>query len=195
VARTLLRGFTVGGVRLAIEAPPSLPWCWPEGPLERFASSAENLRRVLTRRVIRSARVHDVDPDEAARWIDEIVDRFSCSGLLDDRRYAEALATSLSRRGVAIRGIRARLMQKGVASDDIDYALTSLSDEAGDADLAAALALIRRRRLGPHRDPESRSDFRDKDLAALARAGFSYDLARRVIGAEDPDVLMSDGQD
>jgi hypothetical protein len=39
--RTKLRGLTVAGLRLAIEAPPNLPWDWPEGPLRRFASSAE----------------------------------------------------------------------------------------------------------------------------------------------------------
>jgi len=54
----------------------------------------------------------------------------------------------------------------------------------------AALALIRRRRLGPYRDSATRADFRAKDLAALARAGFSYDLARRVIEAETQDVLV-----
>ena len=28
-----------------------------------------------------------------------------------------------------------------------------------------------------------------RDLAALARAGFAYDLARKVIDAADPDTL------
>ena len=160
--------------------------------LERFASSAENLRRVLMRRVFKSARVHEIDPDEAARWIDAIVERFARSGLLDDARYAENLAHSLSRRGVALRGIRARLRQKGVASEAIDQALAGLAEDAADPDLTAALALARRRRLGPHRDPASRAEFRDKDLAALARAGFSYDLARRLIEAEDLDALVSE---
>jgi hypothetical protein len=41
VARTKLRGLTVAGLRIAIEAPPSLPWNWPAGPLGRFASPAE----------------------------------------------------------------------------------------------------------------------------------------------------------
>ena len=155
--------------------------------LERFASSAENLRRVLMRRVIKSSRAHDIDLEEAAGWVDGIVERYARSGLLDDRRYAENLAHSLSRRGAATRAIRARLMQKGVATDDIDHAIAALSEETGDADLTAALALIRRRRLGPHRDPDTRANFRDRDLAALARAGFSYDLARKVIEAEAPD--------
>jgi hypothetical protein len=38
--RTKLRGITVAGLRIAIEAPPSLPWHWPEGAVARFASSA-----------------------------------------------------------------------------------------------------------------------------------------------------------
>jgi hypothetical protein len=32
---------TVADLRLAIEVPPTLPWQWPEGPLARFATSAE----------------------------------------------------------------------------------------------------------------------------------------------------------
>jgi hypothetical protein len=38
--RTKLRGITVAGLRIAIEAPPALPWHWPEGALTRFATSA-----------------------------------------------------------------------------------------------------------------------------------------------------------
>ena len=58
--------------------------------LERYASSADNLRRVLMRRVRRSALVHDTDPEEGARLIDELVTRFEAAGLLDDRAYAAA---------------------------------------------------------------------------------------------------------
>lgn len=41
MGRTKLRGMTVADLRLAIEAPATLPWQWPEGPLARFATSAE----------------------------------------------------------------------------------------------------------------------------------------------------------
>ena len=69
--------------------------------LERSASSADNLRRVLMRRVRRSALVHDTDPEEGARLIDELVTRFEAAGLLDDRAYAAARVTSLRRRGAS----------------------------------------------------------------------------------------------
>ena len=163
--------------------------------LERFASSAENLRRVLMRRVSRSARIHDIDTDEAALWIDAIIDRFSRSGLLDDARYAENLAHSLSRRGAATRAIRARLLQKGVAREDIDHAIAvSFRRDRRPRSDGGACPWIRRRRLGPHRDRASRAEFRERDLAALARAGFSYDLARRVIETEDIEELTDESR-
>ncbi len=55
--------------------------------------------------------------------------------------------------------------------------------------MAAALAHARRRRLGPCRPPAARKSMREKDLASLARAGFAYDVARRVVEAETAVVL------
>ena len=62
-------------------------------------------------------------------------------------------------------------------------------EEGGDAELAAAIAFARRRRLGPWRLPEQRPDRRLRDLAALGRQGFSGTLARKVIDAEDIEAL------
>ena len=44
-------------------------------------------------------------------------------------------------------------------------------------------------RLGPYRLPEDRKDNRARDLAAMARAGFAYDVAKKVIDAPSPDAL------
>ena len=52
--------------------------------LERFATSAENLRRVLMRKVDRSARAHGTDPDEGAAAVEALIERFVRAGLLDD---------------------------------------------------------------------------------------------------------------
>ena len=53
----------------------------------------------------------------------------------------------------------------------------------------AAVNLARRRRLGPFRRAEERAAFRGKDLAAFARAGFSYATAKRVLDAPGPEAL------
>mgnify|MGYP007004680707 CR=1 FL=1 len=57
--------------------------------------------------------------------------------------------------------------------------------EAAGVPVRAAYA--KRRRLGPWRRPGTREAHRDRDLAAMARAGFPYGLGRRVIEA-DPDA-------
>jgi regulatory protein len=112
--------------------------------LERYATSSENLRRVLIRRVRRSAEAHDTDPDEQIP-----------------------------------------------PSDAIDDALESLSDLVANTDLSGACNYARRRRIGPWR-LRDRTDYRDRDLAALARQGFSYNIARKVIEAEDTEMLEAE---
>ncbi|PIW26699.1 MAG: hypothetical protein COW30_13695 [Rhodospirillales bacterium CG15_BIG_FIL_POST_REV_8_21_14_020_66_15] len=157
--------------------------------LSRFATSAENLRRVLMRRVDRSARHHGTDAEEGAAWVDDLIRRYRRAGLLDDAAYAEARAADMLRRGTPMKGVRFKLMQKGVGAEDIDRAITTLAEDTPEPDLAAAVAFARRRRLGPFAHQGTRQDRRDKDLAALARAGFDYDTARRVIEAESEVAL------
>jgi regulatory protein len=157
--------------------------------LRRFASSAENLRRVLMRQVERSTRLHDTDREKGRAAVDALVDRFQASGLLDDRVYAESRAVTLHRRGAPARGIRARLTEKGVAPDHIEAALAGLTEAGEVTDFYAAVNLARRRRLGPYRPCSARVEMREKDLAALARAGFSYAIARRIVEAETPEDL------
>ena len=156
--------------------------------LERFASSSGNLRRVLMRRVARSAEMHGTDAREGERVVDDLVARYLRAGLLDDRAYAAQQAASLRRRGGSRHVIRGKLALKRVESALIDETLDALDNEVG-GDLAAACALLRRRRLGPYRPAAARALFRQKDLAALARAGFSLALAQRVLGARDADAL------
>jgi regulatory protein len=156
--------------------------------LERYASSAANLRRVLMRRVDRSARFHGTDRKEGAGWVDALVARYAEAGLVDDRRYAEAAAESLRRRGASARRIRQKLAQKGVGAGVAQAALEEAGGAGEEADLTAAVAFARKRRLGPYGDPKRRRERRLKDLAALARAGFSYAIARRVVDGREDDV-------
>lgn len=155
--------------------------------LERFATSSENLRRVLLRRVRRSAEHHGTDPDEGMAWVDDLISRFRKSGLLDDRLYTEGRVASLRRRGDAARKVRGKLRQKDVDADLIEAVL---GEEDENAEFLAATTLARRRRLGPWRaDDDQRKERREKDLAALARAGFSYDTALLIIDAESVEDL------
>lgn len=188
------------------KSPPRRPGPKPATPerlervalfhLERFASSAENLRRVLMRRVRKSVQIHGTDPAAGAEAIEALIERFLKAGLLDDKLYAEARAARLHRRGASARKIAASLTEKGIDRDLIGATLVEADTDDGASarpggDLAAAAALARRRRLGPYRLPESRAEFRQKDLGSFARAGFGRTIAERVLNAEDPDALRA----
>ena len=168
--------------------------------LERYASSSENLRRVLMRRVERSARIHGGDREENAAAVDAIIARFLKAGLLDDQSFAQARAASLHRRGASMRAIRMKLSEKGVDAATAEKALETLADDLAldgeaDPDLTSAINYARRRRIGPYRTGPyrngDREEYKQRDLAALGRQGFSYDIAKRVIDAETPnDILL-----
>ncbi|MGZ9112557.1 MAG: RecX family transcriptional regulator, partial [Rhodoplanes sp.] len=142
------------------------------------------------------------------RIVDGVIGRLLRAGLLDDRKYAEARAATLHRRGVSAGQIRGRLVQKGIDAEAAQRAVAALAAETAPdlagvdptgadltgvdvtgVNLTGAVNLARRRRLGPFRAPLDRARMREKDLAALARAGFSYHVAVQVIDAACPDRL------
>jgi regulatory protein len=158
--------------------------------LERHGGTIAAVRRILMRRVEKSVQEHGTDPAEGAQQVEEVLQRLQRSQLLDDGAYARSRASTLRRRGHSRRAVREKLRTKGVDGALIEAALAHADEQAeGDAELAAAARYAQRRRLGPYRTRGDRSAYRDKDLAALGRAGFPFGLARQVIDAEDADHL------
>lgn len=155
--------------------------------LERFASSSANLRRVMMRKVERSLKHWGGDRAEAAAQVDAVVARLAGLGYLDDAAYAAMKTRGLHRQGKGTRLIRQTLEAKGIDAELAEGALARLAEDVADPDLTAAVALARKRRLGPFRPVAQRDDMRQKDLAALARAGFDFATARRVIEAVTPE--------
>lgn len=160
--------------------------------LERYPSTAAGLRRVLNRRV-RKAEMADAPViDNVKQTIDAVVAKFVDAGVIDDKAFAQTKARSLHRRGTSTRLTRRKLQHAGIDSETLDQAMAGLDQELDtdprQREWRAAVALARRRRLGPFR-PKDRKEKRDRDLAAMARGGFDYQLAKKVIDAPDADSL------
>lgn len=164
--------------------------------LGRYAASEASLRRVLQGKIKRYAMT---DPafaaDDAARAalteaIEGIVEKHRNLGVLNDAAYAEMKVGSMRRAGKSARRIGQSLAQKGVKAGLVGRALEAHEEENGEAELRAALALARKRGLGPYRrggaseDPKQRA----KEIATLARAGFSFDIAKKVLGFGPEDL-------
>jgi regulatory protein len=165
--------------------------------LSRFAASEASLRRVLENRVRRAAMANpEFAADAAAREtaqkaIDAIVAQHVKSGVVNDSAFAEMKVRGLRRAGRSQRRITQQLQHKGIAADVIARALQPEDDRnPEDIEKQSALAFARRRKLGPFRKEEASKetkalfDQRRKDLASMARAGFSCDIARQVLGGD-----------
>ena len=122
---------------------------------------------------------------QAAR---EVARALAGSGVVDDAAYAASRARSLARAGRSRRAIGAHLASKGVAQETARAALPE-----PDAELAAALAYARRRRLGPFRaDPDADADARRREVGAMARAGFPQPVATQALrmGRDEAEALV-----
>ncbi|MFL5343310.1 MAG: regulatory protein RecX [Hyalangium sp.] len=148
--------------------------------LKRYAATVSQLKRVLVRKVDRSLRFHGGDRAEALGWVEALADKLIRNGLINDKAYAEQKAQSLRASGRSARVIVQKLRMKGVAPDVVTQKLAEATAEVSED--AAARIWARKKRLGPfRRDAQTRRENRQRDLAALARAGFSFSTAKKII--------------
>lgn len=162
--------------------------------LERWFTTRAHLRRRLVERIDRGIAVHGGDREAILEQLEAILDRLESQRILDDRAYVQGRVRTLALRGDSERSIRAKLRLKGASNELVTEALAACED-AGDR--LAACRYVRRRRLGPFRSREARDDDARKDLARLARAGFSYQVAREVLDMEREvieDLVFASGQ-
>ena len=141
----------------------------------RFQATATRLERYLARKLAERGWDDDGEPDPAA-----LVRRCVEAGFVDDRAFAEAKSADLLRRGYGARRIGQALGEAGIAPE-IREAL-----QPGEAERrSAAMAMARKRRFGPFgADPPDR-ERREKQLAALVRAGHLFADARALVDAAD----------
>ncbi len=166
--------------------------------LARYAATEAGLRRMLERRIERWARrAADGDAEDVAAQaaaaraiVPDVVARLAAAGAVNDAAYAESRAHSLLRAGRSRHAVAALLAAKGV---DPVTARSALPDDE-QSELAAALVLARKRRIGPFRAGEApdAAGLR-RELAVLARAGFPQPVARRALAldADQAEALVN----
>jgi regulatory protein len=151
--------------------------------VERFATTEGKLVDYLTRKLRERGWAGDggADPRGLAARMVEL-------GYIDDRAYAEAKAASLARRGMGARRVAQALHAARVGAEDHEAIAPQVAEAARDA----ALAFARRRRIGPFGDGEVDRTVREKQFAAMMRAGHAANLSRRIVSAA-PGETIDDG--
>ena len=152
--------------------------------LSRYPGSIARVTQALNKRVRRSVTELDSDPVVGAANVAAVIAKLQAANLLDDARFARSRIRTMRARGKSARAIAATLRRQGIAAHVTEQALLEV-DEHGHCELAAAIEMVRRKRLGWHRSSdEERALYRSKDLGKLARAGFSYAVAQQALVSE-----------
>lgn len=171
--------------------------------LERYSSSSYNFRQVMLRKVRKSCFHHkDQNFEQCSQLVDALVQKFLQSGLLNDQLYLEGMINSYRRRGLSTRMIHQKLSQKGFNENTIRENLrchdqnTFGSERQFDAELIAAARYCRSKKLGAYTSLQKAGDdmLAQKQLAKLARAGFSFEIAQKALkltGEESDTILNS----
>ena len=145
----------------------------------RFATTRAKLEAYLVRKLRERGWEGEQAPDATALAL-----RFAEAGYVDDAVYARMKSESLLRRGYGGRRVGEALRAAGV-----DEAVREDVAPAAGESRRAAFALARRRRFGPWADPLPDRPQRDKQIAAMLRAGHTLDNARQIVEATDLAVV------
>lgn len=125
---------------------------------------------------------------EGAPRVEELVERFSALGYVDDRAFATARASSLQRRGYGERRLDQALYAAGI--DPADAADAKEQAQAGA--WPAAVKFAERRRIGPFAAARMERPERQKAFAAMLRAGHPPELARKLLDTAPGEVPNPD---
>ncbi len=163
----------------------------------RFATTAARLETYLFRKLRERGWAGDGDPPVGA-----LVEKFVARGYIDDAVYGRAKANDLTARGYGARRVAQALHHAGVDEDIRDSVMPGVVARRG-----AAMAYARKRRFGPYatdRANDGSDDggvaqrLREKQLAAMIRAGHDFDAARIVLDAasiEEIEEWVAEAED
>lgn len=153
--------------------------------LQRFPASVGHFKNVMKRKIKKSCDFHkEQKQDDCLQILEEVTKQFEELGLLDDTTYLKGMINSYRRRGLSQAQIVSKLSMKGLKKDDITTAIRTYDQEeygseCENTELQTALIFAQRKKIGLY-DIIGKYSY-EKALAMLGRAGYSYDIAKKVL--------------
>lgn len=148
----------------------------------RYVEKYLTTRTKLTQYLRRKLRERGWDGEEEPP-VDAVVARMAELKYVDDRGFGEMRTRGLTRRGYGPRRVAQALIAAGIDAD-----LREDLSESIDA-RQAAIAYARRRRFGPFGAGAVPPEMRQKQFAAMMRAGHAPSVVREVLDAPSVESL------
>ena len=143
--------------------------------LSKYDSSKKNLVSVLKRKIFR-LKITNFEKRKLIDIIEGIIIKLEKNKFIDDDRYSSTKILSLSNSGRSKNFIFNYLIKKGVSKSQIQTNLNLMKKDNENWELESAKIFAKKKKL-----LEKNQNY-EKSLAKMARAGFSYDICKKILG-------------
>ena len=142
--------------------------------LSKYDSSKKNLADVIKKKIFR-LNISSQEKSKLINHIDNILSNLEKNNLINDERYCNSKIESLSLRGKSKSFIFNYLLKKGVDKFKIQNNLNTFEKNNSNWELTSAKIFARKKKI-----IESKNSY-EKKLAKMARAGFSYEICKKIL--------------
>ena len=142
--------------------------------LSKYDSSKNNLVNVLKRKILR-LNVTNFEKKKLIDIIESIIVKLEKNKFIDDDRYSSTKILSLSNSGKSKNFIFNYLIKKGVNKSQIQNNLNLVQQDNENWELNSAKIFAKKKKL------LEKNQSYEKNLAKMARAGFSYDICKKIL--------------
>ncbi len=142
--------------------------------LSKYDSSKKNLVIVLKRKILR-LNVTNIEKKKLIDIIESIIFKLEKNKFIDDDRFSSTKILSLSNSGRSKNFIFNYLIKKGVSKSQIQNNLNLMQQDNGNWELESAKKFAKKKNL------LEKNESYEKKLAKMARAGFSYDICKKIL--------------
>ena len=142
--------------------------------LSKYDSSKNNLENVLKRKILR-LNIKNYEKGKLINKIESIIIKLEKNKFIDDDRYSSTKILSLSNSGRSKNFIFNYLIKKGVNKTQIQNNLNLMQQDNEDWEFASAKIFVKKKKL------LEKNESYEKKLAKMARAGFSYDICKKIL--------------
>ena len=142
--------------------------------LSKYDSSKNNLVSVLKRKILR-LNVTNFEKKKLINIIESIILKLEKNKFIDDNRYSSTKILSLSNSGKSKNFIFNYLIKKGVSKSQIQNNLNLMKQDNDNWELESAQIFAKKKKLF------EKNESYEKKLAKMARAGFSYDICKKIL--------------
>ena len=148
--------------------------------LEKYNPSQQQLKTYLFKKIIKMGQ-RKSDKKELFNLIDIVTSDLIDQNFISDKYYSDSKSKAFFRKGYSLNKIRYSLIKKGINEKYIKDSISKIKEQETDPDFFSAIKMCKKRRIGPSREENNRPLFYKKDIGILARAGFSYEISKKIM--------------